>query len=344
MATFVFYLLSVSVSALCTLAALPLLARGVGKHLLDKPGGLKKHATPVPVLGGCGIFIGLVAALLAVRFTTQFPSGTLHSLRGIIWGGSIIFIMGLWDDFKKPKGLPVWAKLLLQAAATVCLVKYGIMIHVFPCVWISYLLTFLWVVGLTNAFNLLDILDGLCTTQAMVCTLGLTFIALPSEFIYVNFAALARLGACAAFLPFNFSVRHKIFLGDSGSNLLGFLIAALCLGTGYSMVSDWGFLAALLIVYVPIADIAFVTLARLIKGRNPLKGSPDHAALRLRAMGWTSRQIVCVFAVLSLATNALGFAVTVCSPGWVVVILLTAFLSAGVAGYWLLKKESDYAR
>ncbi|MBO7191549.1 MAG: undecaprenyl/decaprenyl-phosphate alpha-N-acetylglucosaminyl 1-phosphate transferase [Elusimicrobiaceae bacterium] len=344
MGTFVFYLLSLGAAALCTFAVLPWLSRCIGNRLLDKPGGLKKHANAVPVVGGCGIFIGLVAALLAVRFTTQFPSGTLHSLRGIILGGTIIFIMGLWDDFKKPQGLPVWAKLLLQAAATLCLIEYGIMIHVFPCVWVSYLLTFLWVVGLTNAFNLLDILDGLCTTQAMVCTLGLALIALPSEFIYVNFAALALLGACAAFLPFNFSSRHKVFLGDSGSNLLGFLIAALCLGTGYSRVSTWGFLAALLIVCVPIADIAFVTLTRLINGRNPLKGSPDHAALRLRAMGWTSRQIVCVFAVLSLAANALGFTVTVCSPEWVVAILLTAFVSAGLAGYWLLKKESDYAR
>ena len=344
MSAFVFYLLSVSTAALCTAAALPLLARHLGKYLLDKPGGLKKHASAVPVVGGSGIFIGLVAALLAVRFATQFPTGTLHSLRGIVFGGGLIFLMGLWDDFKKPQGLPVWAKLLLQALATVCLIQYGIVIHVFSTVWVSYLLTFLWVVGLTNAFNLLDILDGLCTTQAMVCTLGLTFIALPSEFIYVNFAALALLGACAAFLPFNFSDRYKMFLGDSGSNLLGFLIAALCLGTGYSRVSDWGFLAPLLIVFVPVADIAFVIVARLIKGRNPLKGSADHAALRLRAAGWHERRIVGTFAAVSFVTNGLGWVLTVCSAAWVIGILLTVFLSACLIGYRLLKQEPSHAR
>ncbi|MCQ2411238.1 MAG: undecaprenyl/decaprenyl-phosphate alpha-N-acetylglucosaminyl 1-phosphate transferase, partial [Elusimicrobiaceae bacterium] len=274
---FVLYLFAGCVSFGCTFVSLPVLRGWLGKHLLDAPGGLKTHARAVPTLGGCGILMGLVAALVIIRLITHFPSGTLHSLRGIILGATLIFIMGLWDDFKKPAGLPISAKLCLQAAATVCLIYYGIFIRVFPNAWVAYALTFLWVVGLTNAFNLLDVQDGLCTTQAIACTLGLAFIALPSEFIYVNFAALALLGACMAFLPFNFSVKRKLFLGDSGANLLGFLIAALCLATGYSQTSNWGFLAPLLIIAVPLTDICFVTWARLKQGKNPLKGSPDHA-------------------------------------------------------------------
>ncbi|WP_428048905.1 MraY family glycosyltransferase [Candidatus Avelusimicrobium caledoniensis] len=344
MGRFVLYLFTFCASFACTRAALPLLARTCALRLVDKPGGLKTHAHDVPVLGGCGIFAGLCATLILIRICTQFPTGTLHSLRGIILGGALIFVMGLCDDLRKPQGLSVWTKLLLQMAATACLIYYGIVIRVFPSPWLAYPLTFLWVVGLTNAFNLLDIVDGLCTSQAIVCTLGLALIALPSEFIYVNFAALSLLGACVAFLPFNFSRTHKLFLGDSGSNLLGFLIAALCLGTGYSHLSNWGFLAPLLIVFVPIADISFVTLARLMQGKNPLKGSNDHAALRLRARGWTDKRLVCTFALGALIGNLLAFIVTFCPPACTAIILLGVILAALVLGYRLFRTGGPHAR
>lgn len=344
MENFVLYLFTLTAAFGCTLAVLPLLARGLGPYLPDKPGGLKTHRRVVPVVGGCGLFFGLAAVLIFIRLITDFPSGTLHSLRGVILGGGIIFIMGLIDDLQKPAGLPVWAKLLLQAAATACLIHYGILIRVIASPFIAYPLTFLWVVGLTNAFNLLDIMDGLCTTQAMVCTLGLAVIALPSEWIYVNFAALCLLGACLAFLPFNLSTKYKLFLGDSGANLLGFLIAALCLGTGYSGISNWGFLAPLWIAAVPIADISFVTLARLKQGKNPLKGSPDHAALRLRARGWTDTRIVCVFAAVGIMSNVVAFAITVCPPQAVAVISVLSAIAAATVFYGLFKLEPPYAR
>lgn len=344
MENFVLYLFTLTAAFGCTLAVLPILARIIGPYLLDKPGGLKTHSRAVPIIGGCGLFFGLAAVLIFIRLVTDFPSGTLHSLRGIIFGGAIIFLMGLADDLHKPDGLPVWAKLLLQAAATACLIHYGILIRVFPSPFIAYPLTFLWVVGLTNAFNLLDIMDGLCTTQAMVCTLGLAVIALPSEWIYVNFAALSLLGACLAFLPFNLSAKYKLFLGDSGANLLGFLIAALCLGTGYSGLSNWGFLAPLWIAAVPIADISFVALARIKQGKNPLKGSPDHAALRLRAHGWKDRRTVCVFAAIGVMCNVAAFAITVCPPPVIAIISVLSVAVAVVLFYGLFQLESPHAR
>ncbi len=343
MEKFVLYLFTFCAAFACTRAVLPPLTRWFGKYVLDKPGGLKNHAQSVAALGGCGIFVALCVVLILIRLCTQFPSGTLHSLRGILWGGTLIFAMGLCDDLRKPQGLPIWIKLTLQAAATACLIHYGILIRVFASPWIAYPLTFLWVVGLTNAFNLLDIADGLCTTQASVCALGLTLIALPSEFIYVNLAALALLGASSAFLPFNFSSTHQLFLGDSGSNLLGFLIAALCLATGYSHLSTWGFLAPLLIVFVPVADISFVTLARIIQGKNPLKGSNDHAALRLRARGWTNPWLLGLFTAAAVCCNLLAFVVTFCPPVWTAIILSAAIVSAVVAGYLLFQAGSHHA-
>ena len=161
MNTFVLYLCTLAVSGVTAFCTLAVLQRKAGRFLLDKPGGLKTHTRAVPTWGGCGILVGISVGLILVRLVTHFPTGTLHSLRGIIWGGLLIFGMGLADDLRKPAGLPVWAKLLLQAAASGILIYYGIFIRVFTSAWIAYPLTFLWVVGLTNAFNLLDILDGL---------------------------------------------------------------------------------------------------------------------------------------------------------------------------------------
>ena len=344
MSHFVLYFLAGIISLVCTAVSLPLWKRWVGAVLLDKPGGLKHHAHTVPAVGGCGLFTGLTAALIAVRLFTQFPSGTLHSLRGIILGGALVFCMGLLDDIKKPKGLNITTKLFFQAAAACCLIYYGISIHIFQTPWITYPLTFLWVVGLTNAFNLLDIMDGLCTTQAMVCTLGLLLIAFPSKFVYVNFAAMSLLGACIAFLPFNFSSKNKLFLGDSGSNLLGFLIAALCLGTGYSESSVWGFLAPLFIVLVPATDISFVTLARITKGKNPLQGSADHAALRLQAAGWSGRVVLRTFAAAAVAGNLLAWLLTFCPPMITFLILLLTSIIVFATVVYLMRLEKPHAR
>lgn len=341
MSTLVLYLLCACTSFVITFAALPVLRKTVANAFLDVPNELKQHAGNVPVLGGCGILLGITGSLILIRLTTAFPSGTLHTLRGVIIGGGLIFLMGLADDLKKPKGISVSVKLLIQAAATASLIYYGVAIHAFTSPWISYPLTFLWVVGLTNAFNLLDIMDGLCVSQAVVCTLGLAIITLPSEYVYVNFAALALLGACLAFWPYNHAKTHKIFLGDSGSNLLGFLIAALSIGTGYCEKSDWGFLAPLFILAVPLFDTAFVTLARLIKGKNPMKGSNDHAALRLKKRGWSAPLILLMFSLAGVTANAFAFMLTHCC----IQIALVLFLAAGAFGAlvtrWLLRINTD---
>ena len=337
MSTFVLYLLSACSAYFFTVVVLPPLHRYTLRQLADRPGGIKTHKHPVSAVGGSAILIGVLSSLTLIRFCTHFPSGTLHNLRGIFIGGALIYTMGILDDLRKPNGLPINIKLIFQAAATAALIYYNVTIHVFTQAWLNIPLTFLWVVGLTNAFNLLDIMDGLCVSQAIVCTLGLAVIALPSEFIYVNFAALALLGACLAFWPHNHAKKHKIFLGDSGSNLLGFLIAAISLGTGYSRHSDWGFLAPLFILAVPLFDTFFVSLARILKGKNPLKGSNDHAALRLKAAGWKQPRVVLAFVGTGLFFNSLAFAITRCTPVVALALFLLAFLLAATGTFWLLQ-------
>ena len=339
MKIFVLYASGFVTAWLITAFALPLIRSIAGAWLTDKPGGLKQHTGTVPIVGGCGILLGILGSLILIRLCTNFPSGTLHNLRGILLGSALIFTMGLADDFTKPRGLPVWLKLLLQAVATAALIHYGVVIQAVQSAWIAWPLTFLWVVGLTNAFNLLDIQNGLCVTQAIVCTAGLTLITLPHEYIYVNFAALAVLGACLAFWPHNHSKKHPIFLGDSGSNLLGFLIAALSIGYGYSAHSNWGFLAPLFILAVPLFDTIFVSMARLLKGKNPLQGSNDHAALRLQAAGWSKRDILWTFTLTGLLCNLAAFWLTRGNTQTAVIVFTVATVAALGAANYLLKKE-----
>lgn len=300
-------LLAMGVTAL----SLPVIRRAVGRYFLDTPtGNLKHHTQPIPMVGGIAILAGLSASLIFIRLTTNFPTGTLHSLRGILYGAAIIFMLGLADDLRKPKGISVPVKLFIQALACSCLMAYGVHITLFNSPELSYPLTFLWVIGITNAFNLLDISDGLCVSQAVICALGLWLIALPSERIYVNFCACALLGTGIGFLPYNHSCGRKTFLGDSGSTLLGFILAALAMGTDYSEHSNWGFLAPLLILAVPIFDTVFVSCIRLSKLENPLRGSNDHAALRLKSIGYNTRQVLVMFCAVALTFNLMAYTVT----------------------------------
>ncbi len=340
MSTFVLYLVAAGTAGLVTACALPLLRRYAAHLFVDAPGGLKKHQNAVPVLGGLALFTGTLLSLVLIRLITAFPTGTLHQLRGIFIGGILVFLLGIADDLRKPKGVCVPVKLAVQAAAAGALIYYGISIQLFASPWINWPLTFLWVAGLTNAFNLLDIMDGLCVSQAVVCTLGLTIISLPGEALYVNFAALALLGACLAFWPFN-HMKRKIFLGDSGATFLGFMIATLSIGTEYTDRSTWGFLAPLFILTVPLFDTGFVSLARLLKKKNPLKGSNDHIALRLKRMGAKPTLIVGALAVAGLFFNILAFTLTHCCGQIALALFILSAVGLGLITLWLLRIRMD---
>lgn len=324
-----------------TALTLPLLRKFVARFFMDVPNGLKKHISPTPVLGGTGIFIGVAVALLLIRFSTAFPTGTLHSLRGVLAGGFFIFLLGLADDLKKPNGVSVPVKLIVQGLAASALIYYGVEIRITDCPLITYPLTFFWLVGLTNAFNLLDISDGLCVSQAVICTLGLAVISLPSEYLYVNFAAVALLGSSLAFWPYNHAKKYKIFLGDSGAMFLGFMIAALSIGTDYSQHTNWGFLAPLFILAVPLFDTFFVSLARLIKGKNPLKGSNDHIALRLKRHGWKHRHILAAFMGGGIFFNILAFSLTYCCVQIAAALFLLCGVGLTLISLWLLSLKTE---
>ena len=198
--------------------------------ILDRPiSPIKTHKQPVPYLGGVAVFLSFALSMILIRFNTTFPSGTLTALRGLLTGGAVIFILGLVDDVID-RGLHYRTKFLFQVCSACLAILFGIRIRFIHPNWMADILTIVWIVGITNAFNLIDIMDGLASGVAGVATLAFLFIALPSEEIYVNVASAALCGSVLGFFPYNITKRFRIFMGDSGSLLLGYICSLLALG------------------------------------------------------------------------------------------------------------------
>jgi len=305
-----YFLWALVLSFVFTFIATPVLCKMLGKYLKDTPTALKNHKGTIPLVGGLAVLLGFLGSLSIIRFTTNFPTGTLHNLRGIFLGTVIIFILGFIDDIRKPKGLSALTRLIVQSIAALCLIYFNVKIQFVAEPWGS-VLTVLWVCGLTNAFNLLDIQDGLAASQALIAGCAFLLISLPSENVYVNFLAVAIIGSTLAFLPYNFGIKNiKSFLGDSGSTTLGFLLSALALGVDYSAQNPLAVFAPLLILAVPIFDTIYVSVVRLLKGMSPLHGSPDHFALRLHRRGLSKRQVLSYIIYGSILLDICAFIVT----------------------------------
>ncbi len=291
--------------------------------LYDTPSSaLKTHKTATPALGGVALYCAFAATLVSLRFATSFPTGTLRSLRGLLIGGTLVFLLGLVDDLKKPRGLGFKTKFAVQAAAAAVLLAFGFRIHFIKPDYVAEALTLVWIVGITNAFNIIDIMDGLSASQAAISALAFLFISLQRNEFYVNFASASLAGAAAGFLPWNFSAKRKIFMGDCGSLLAGFLLSAVSLGTHYSKVNNLGVYAPLIILLVPMYDTLFVMALRIKKGLSPFLGSNDHFALRLERMGYSRRQIVAMAAGAAAVLGICAFLATALSEVWALCLYL----------------------
>ncbi|MBV9079686.1 MAG: undecaprenyl/decaprenyl-phosphate alpha-N-acetylglucosaminyl 1-phosphate transferase [Elusimicrobia bacterium] len=320
------YLFTFSSSLVLSLVLVPA-ARSAALVLdiFDRPiSSVKTHKQPVPYLGGVAILVSFVFSLIWIRVLTSFPSGTLRSLRGILCGGALLSLLGLVDDVKH-HGLHYWTKFGVQILAALMVLAFGVRIKFIQPSWFASVLTVIWIVGVTNAFNLIDIMDGLASGVGAVASAAFLFIALPTEDIYVNFAAAAMCGALLGFMPYNLSKRLRIFMGDSGSLLLGFVCSALAMGTSYSQTNRFAVFAPLLILAIPIFDTVFVSYCRIRRGISPFVGSKDHFPLRLEAMGW-NRPMILAF--------TLTFASILCFAAFVATVLsktgaLAVFAGAG---------------
>lgn len=329
------YIIAFVLPLLLSLGLTPLLrALALRFGHLDSPTEIKTHKIPTPLFGGMAVFLSFAASLVFMRFYTSFPTGTLRDLRVILIGGAVMFALGFIDDIRKPHGLGFKTKFLVQFLVAIYVAYYGIRINFIQPDHFGFILSVIWIVGVSNAFNIIDIMDGLSAGQAAMAAFGFLLIAFPSESIYVNFASAALAGAALGFLPYNFSHRFKIFMGDSGSLLCGFVLAVIALGTRYTDVNPLGVYAPLLILAVPIYDTFFVSVLRLRRGHSPFLGSKDHFALRLEKIGFTRRGVVRLATLATLGLSVFAWLLTQVSLTWgilIVSVLAVEFLLVAFA-------------
>lgn len=287
-------------SALAALYITPLMRRAAIQFgIVDEPDGrLKTHAEPVPYLGGLAVFL---AFLISLAVVFEFS----HAVLGILLSGTLMLLVGLIDDLGVLSPLE---KLAGQSVAVAVLIKAGIFIKlVFIPPLAAFLLSALWLLTVTNALNFMDVMDGLAAGVAVVAALFLAGIAVRNAEPMVAVMAASLAGSLLGFLRFNFSPA-RIYLGDSGSLFIGLTLAALAMNVGYTTKNDLGMLTPVLLLGVPLFDLAFVSLVRLEKGLSPFRGSPDHVALRLKRAGLSVVQTVGVTYAAGLLLALSGIA------------------------------------
>ena len=310
--------------------------------IMDVPHtSIKTHSSPTPYLGGVSMFAGFWISIMVIRYITDFPTGTLRSLRGILFGSSVLFALGLIDDIKH-KGLGPGIKFAIQAAAGILLYVYGISLKFIEPEWFAALISLVWIVGVTNSLNIIDIMDGLGSSVALIAALGFFFIGIPlEEKIYVNFASIALAGVCLGFLPYNLSGRYKIFMGDTGSLFLGFMLASVSMGTSYTHVSHLGVFAPIIILAIPIYETLLVIYFRWKRGILPFLGSKDHYALRLEKAGFSRRSILIMTCLAGLFLAFCAFVITVANLYFAFGVILLIAVCAVLLGYELSRIEVD---
>jgi UDP-GlcNAc:undecaprenyl-phosphate/decaprenyl-phosphate GlcNAc-1-phosphate transferase len=273
------------------------------------------------MLGGIGIFAGILAGVGVAIATDAAPAS--DELLAILAGCAILFVAGLLDDLYSLGPIP---KLAAQFAAAGIVIWQGLTISgLISNDLLAGLVAFVWLVGMTNAFNLLDNMDGLAATLAAIAAI---FFAIDAVTVHPNDAvlalALALAFACAGFLPFNLMPKRSaaVFMGDSGSQVLGFALAALGLTASWKVAGTTvaTLLLPVLVLAVPILDTTLVTVARLVDGRPVYQGGRDHTSHRLVYRGLSEKHAVVLLAVISAALGATSLFYAVLDNVWVTLI------------------------
>lgn len=258
------------------------------------------HKKPIPLLGGLAIYFSFIATLI-------LKTGSLsRSEIGIIIGATIIVIGGFLDD---KFDIRPWQKLLVQIASALALIMYGVEISLVtnpisssnPYLSLGILsipLTIMWIVGITNALNLIDGLDGLAAGVAFISAVTIFIIALLNKRSEAAVLTIILSGAILGFLPYNFNPA-SIFMGDTGAQLLGFLLAAISIEGAIKSAAAFAIAVPILALGIPIYDILFAMIRRKINGKPIMQADKGHLHHRLLDMGLTQRQAVIIMYLIS---------------------------------------------
>ena len=297
-----------------------LLRSSAAERLVAVPTGERWHDHPTPTFGGVGIFAGFAAGTgLALLIGAVNGRGELW---GILGGCAVLFTAGLLDDLRH---LPPLAKLAAQLGAAAMVVSSGLRVEVIGNDVLAVAIALVWLVGITNAFNLLDNMDGLAASLA---TIACAYFVIDAATEHPNRAVLVlslALGcACLGFLPFNLRPggRAAVFMGDSGSQVLGFALASFALASSWKVAGTTlaTTLLPLLVLAIPILDTTLVTIVRVLERRPVSQGGKDHTSHRLVYYGLSETKAVGLLSLLAVALGATGLAYNVLGDPRVTVI------------------------
>ena len=279
------------------------------KGLVDQPGGRKIHDHPVPRLGGVAVWLSTMLTFLFLVFLSYYPYGSL--LSGILLGSSLMFLLGLIDDIYC---LDAKFKLFIQLAVATIVYCLGIRIEdvylpfgiSFHLGFLSWFVTTAWIVGVSNAVNFIDGIDGLAGSIISISavTLGIIAAGMSSSGMVSPLIAFILAGAMLAFLTYNFNPA-KIFMGDSGALFSGFLLATLSI-TGVMQVNSTAMWIPVLVLSVPVFDITFASVRRIMKGKSPFVADAEHIHHRLLKAGFSQNKAVLFLTGVAVLSGAIS--------------------------------------
>ena len=327
--------------------------------VIDHPGARKIHGAPMPRLGGVAVFVSFTAVVLAGFQLSTAPSG-LAGLRGllggslallqdahlvkgrllaVLGGAGLCFVVGLLDDVLGRR-FPVAMKATGQSLAAGLVIAAGVRTDLLAVEALNVVVTFFWLVGITNAFNLLDNMDGLSAGVAFVASLVLLLNAWSLGEYLIALLIVAFMGSLLGFLFFNFHPA-SVFLGDCGSLFIGFTMASLALLERYvSHASSTLFptVMPVVVLAVPLIDTLSVIAIRLREGRPVYVGDTRHLSHRLVALGFSHREAV-LFLYLTTFALGLGAASLSDATRWQTALVLLQTLGFGLLLLWMLRRR-----
>lgn len=285
------------------------------------------HVKPTPLLGGLAIYLSFMITVIVKAGDISFAE------KGILLGSTIIVLGGFLDD---KFDLKPWQKLIFQLTATICLIVFGVKIQLITnplfdnnqYINIGILgipLTFFWIIGITNAINLIDGLDGLAAGVAFIASATLFFVSiLNTRTDAANLTAILC-GSILGFLPYNFNPA-QIFMGDTGAQLLGFLLAAISIEGAIKSAAAFAIAVPILALGLPIYDTLFAMIRRKINGKPIMQADRGHLHHRLLDMGLTQRQTVIIMYLISSILGAFAILAMKVSPQRSYFILATIMI------------------
>jgi len=313
--------LAFAIAAFATYLLTPLAIKvALRTGFVDRPTGYKGHRQPTPYLGGCAITIGVLAGVAV---------GSIPSRYALVIACVVaVWLLGTVDD---RVNLPISLRVAVEVGIGIVLSVSGLGWDVFHQGVANAAVSVVWVVGLMNAFNLMDNMDGASATVAAVSSLGIGTLALMAGHLGLTPLCFATAGACVGFLPRNLASPARIFMGDGGSLPLGLLVAATTMSSvNRSYLGASGVVIGALLVGLVILDTTLVTVSRSRAGRPVLSGGRDHLTHRLAKRVGSPRRVALTLAVTQLLVCGATITVAQAGAGWVLLAGVFGIFAAAV--------------